>query len=150
MTKSRRRLVLGAVLAFSLLLLAAGLWVGWRYIETKSMACECGDPVDKDRFALFNPFRDRRPERIAIAVVKTYQSGKCQLVSPGITYCPEGMRADVASWKMTGRVSMKGGVMIRFWVTRPERGGPNAGDPLWVVLLKNGESWKVDRIDTYY
>jgi hypothetical protein len=138
-------------LGLSLVVLAAGLWVGWRYIETKSMACECSDPVDQARFALLNPFRDGEPERVAINVVKARQAGKCQVVGTGVTYCPEGMHADVASWKLTGRTSVKDGLVFRFWVTRPPRSiDADDGDPLWVAVSRNGKSWKVDHVDTYH
>ena len=74
-----RKVMRWAILCISIALLGFAVWVGWRYLETKSMACECDDPVDGQRFAILNPFRDRAPERAAIEVIKAFQSRSCLL-----------------------------------------------------------------------
>jgi hypothetical protein len=127
--------------------LCLGGWIGFRYVETASSACDCEDPVDRDRFAIWNPVRDRSPERLAIEVVGAEQSGHCVTLTTGAPFCPESMQSTVSAWKITGRRLNEEQATIRFWVTRP---GHAFGDPLWVRMHKQGGSWNVDGVDTYY
>jgi len=129
---------------------AFGGWLSLRYLETKSAACECGNPVDGQRFALWNPFRDRSAERVAIEVVGAEKAGQCVTLSTGSPYCPEVHHSTVTSWKLTGREAKDDWVTLRFWVTRPDHDLPESGDPLWVTMQRQGEVWRVDHVDTYY
>ncbi len=131
----------------TLVVLICSGWIGLRYIESHSVACDCEDPVDAERVALWNPFRDRSSEKIAIEVVGAEQSGKCIVLSTGAEYCPEVSEATVTSWKLTGRSVTGNTALVRFWVLRPKT---RLGDPLWVRMQRQGGAWKVDRVDTYY
>ena len=151
MFRLHRKLSITVTLTLFLVLLSFGVWIGLRYIETKSAACDCDNPMDRDRLALFNPLRNRDAENVAIRVVTAIQAGKCQPVSSTSNYCPETAVSTVASWKLTGRRANANRMTIRFWVIRPPRpDGKAFGDPLWVNLYREGTSWKVERVDTYY
>lgn len=125
-------------------------WIGWRYMETASRACECEDPVDKPRFALLNPFRDREPERLAFQVIKTIQSGNCRSLPQALQYCQAEQRFRILSWQLTGRSSDRDSSTMRFWVIRTQNGQGSFGDPVWVSAQREGRAWKVTNIDLYY
>ena len=84
-----------------LLLFSAG-WIGFRYLEMKLSACECKDPIHGKRFALWNPIRDRTPERAAIEVLRMLRAGGCNTVPAAAVYCPEEARFKIVSWALTG------------------------------------------------
>jgi hypothetical protein len=150
MIMARNKIVLVASLFASLAILCFVAWIGFRYMETKSSACECEDPVDNDRFAVLNPFRDRTPERVAIEVMQAFQSGRCPPFALPQDYCKNEKLDKIASWKLTGREARQDTVTIRFWVTRTRQDGVNFGDPFWVTLQHQGQSWNVTNIDTYF
>jgi hypothetical protein len=127
--------------------LSTAAWIGFLYLETKSRACECEDPIDNPRFAALNPFRNRAPEKAAIEVVKALQSGRCHAVALEQHYCDEDK---IANWKLSGRTEKDGIVTIRFWITRVRQDGGSFGDPFWVTVQLQGSSWKVMNIYTYY
>ena len=145
-----RKVMRWAILCISIALLGFAVWVGWRYLETKSMACECDDPVDGQRFAILNPFRDRAPERAAIEVIKAFQSRRCQTVPSTQHFCEEEGRFAVVSWKLTGRSTAGESITMRFWVERTAGDGGRFGDPVWGRVRQEGPLWKVDNVDLYY
>lgn len=148
---SGREAVLSLLLGFALAFICCAAWIGWRYLETKSMACECEDPVDSERFSQVNPFRDRGPERAADEFFREVQSGKCREFTGSVPYCERESRFKIVSWNPTGRVSYAdGSVGMRYWVLRTEGQKDSFGDPVWVDVQRSGESWKVDGISLYY
>ena len=140
MAWARRKIILRTVLFISLVILCFAAWIGWRYIDTTSSACDCGDPVDGARFALFNPFRDKAPEKAALTVVTALQTGRCQVMSPTRTYCPE--KFPRFSWKLTGRTVEGDTAFLRYWLNMD---GKTA--PLRVTLRKQGGYW--NEVDVY-
>jgi hypothetical protein len=150
MAWTRRKIIFRTVLLAFLAVLCFAGWVDWRYVDTASMACECGDPVDNQRFALFNPFRDRTPEHVATSVIKALQSGECQAISQAERYCPEEQHYKITSWKLTGIRSSTSAESMRFWVVRTQGDRSSFGDPVWVTVQQQGNSWKVTNVDMYY
>jgi hypothetical protein len=140
MAWTRRKIIVRTILFFSLSIVCFAGWIGWRYLDTTTSACDCGDPVDGASFALFNPFRDKAPEIAAFKVITALQTGKCQVMSPTQTYCPE--KFPPFSWKLTGRTVRGDTAVLRYWL---DLGGTTA--PLRVTLRKQGRYW--NEVDVY-
>lgn len=149
MVMTRRKIVFIVILCALLGLLCFAAWIGFRWMETASMACECENPMDRERIALWNPLRDREPERVAVQALQDIQSGNCNSVELGQFDCQRELRFKVVSWKATGRSVNHQSVTIRYWVIRSDK-GQNFDDPVWVTLSRNGKTWTVSSIDLYY
>jgi len=148
---SRRfRWILASSIPVLALLLFAG-WIGWRYLDTKTAACECEDPVDGPRFALYNPFRNRTPERLAESVMAALPTMNCENVPEPRAQCERGKDFKQLSRKLTGREDYEAGSTIRFWeVMQEQKSGGRFGHPIWINLQRSGNSWKIYSVDTYY
>jgi hypothetical protein len=149
MARTQRKIWLCFIFGFVAVVVVSAGWIGWRWIETKSdeAACDCGDdPIDAERFAYWNPFRDRVPEQMANELMRKLQSGECESIPAMQPYCEREQRFRVVSWKIIGR----DGGAVRLWVKRTEQGGNAADGPLWVDVEKQGSNWTVDRVDLYY
>jgi hypothetical protein len=147
---TKRKKVLSLILLAVIGLASGAGYLGFRYLETKSMACECDDPVDGARFALWNPLRDRGAERAGEAVLRAMQSGACKGWPNAADLCaPEG-RFKILGWNLTGRTQQSGSVTLRYWVLRKERDQSDFGDPVWVTVTREGGAWKPANVDLYY
>lgn len=153
MAWTRRRMWL--VLSACILLPVAGFgsYLGWWYLNTRSMsaACDCGeDPLDGERMALWNPFRDHGPEIAAQQMLRAVQSGNCQSIPAMREYCERENRFKIVSWKLTGRSSDGTGSNLRFWVIRTYQHRETFGDPIWIEIERDPPAWKVTSVSLYY
>ena len=137
--------VFGAVLFF-------GGWLGWRYVETRDeeAACECADPTDWERIVLWNPFRDRAPEKAADEVLLAIQSGRCETIAAAQQICERENRFKIVSWKLTGMESGGDSVGYRMWVKRTSDGQDGADGPVWMTVRRQGAAWKVADVSAVY
>lgn len=150
MKLTRRKTTVLISMLGAIAVLCSAAWIGFRYMDSKSMACECEDPVDNPRFAILNPFRDRAPEKVAIQVIEAIEAGRCPASLIPQRYCEEEKYDKITAWKLTGRYTKGDAVTIRFWVSRGIQDKSEFGDPFWVTLEPQGKSWSVTTIDTYY
>ena len=151
MIRPRRKLVLLTVLFVLITTVGFGTWIGFRYVETKSSACECEDPVDGKRFSALNPFRNRAPEKAAIQVLEALQQGRCRSIVAARSYCEAEARYKVKSWRLTGRVPEGNAVAYRFWVERTSLNGSDTfGDPVYVWVTRDRATWTVSDVSWYY
>jgi hypothetical protein len=123
-----------------------------RYLESSTAGCECEGLVDHARLELYNPFRDRVPERLGETAMRAIQAHQCQGFPGAAIYCTEEAHLTILSWKLTGAVEDKhqSSAVVRFWVVRSAKPGEPFEDPLWMTLRRNGESWRVTEVETYY
>jgi hypothetical protein len=121
-----------------------------RYLESSTLACQCEGEVDSSRLALFNPFRDRVPEKTAETAMQRMQQHQCQAFPGPAIYCSEEDHLNILSWKLTGYIDDGTSANLRFWIVRSAKQGDPFGDPLWMTLRRNGKSWTITKVDTFY
>ena len=148
----RRKVLVAGVFASLLAVLFFGGWLGWRFIETRDeeAACECAGPMDWGRIVLWNPFRDRAPERTADQVLTAFKFGRCDTIAAAQQYCERENRFKIVSWKLTGTESDANSVGFRFWVKRTANGQDGADGPVWMTVQRQGSTWKVTDVSIVY
>lgn len=117
-----------------------------------------GDPVKEPSFAIFNPFRDRKPEQRADEFLTRLQKGDCESamreLSPAAsvdyqtTTCERERTLRLRSWKLQNRRDENNRVRLYYEVTR-EQYSDNVGQ-IWVTVEKGRDDWQVTRYDRYY
>ena len=148
MTPRKRGLIGGGFLL--LLILAGAGWLGLRYLETKARACECEDPIDEQRFALWNPLRDRAPEREGERVLLAMRSGDCKAMPVSSEDCAIDRNFVMNKWKLTGKYTHPGSIILRYLVTRTGGGHGTFGGPVWVTVEQRSASWTATNVGLYY
>ena len=117
---------------------------------------EKGNPVKEPVFAIFNPFRDRSPERSAEAFLENMRAGQCERAMVGVFGSPEHNQevcrlekgSPLSSWRMMNRTDQDEMVRMYYEVSRTTYDGHQG--QLWVSLARHGADWKVTRYDCYY
>ena len=115
---------------------------------------EKGNPVKEPVFAVFNPFRDRSPERSAEAFLENMKLGLCEremvFVSPqhNQEVCEREKDSPLSAWRMVNRSDQDETVRMYYEVSRKTSDGYQG--QLWVSLARQGADWKVTRYDCSY
>ena len=152
----------GAVV-LKLLILAATLMLGivaylfvmqsrsvlYRYFET-------GSPTKEPVFAIFNPFRDRLPERSTENFLQRLKDGACQSAMSGLAYelqyqqetCEHEMTNALTTWRLTNRTDEPQSVRLYYQVGRKKY--PDLKGQVWLTVEKRGNHWEVTRYDRSY
>lgn len=148
-------LKLSIVALISLLAFVIGLFVMashsvlYRYFET-------GNPVREPAITIFNPFRDRTPERQAEAFLTRLQTGDCQSafaeLSHGTDYkqrvCEKEKENALTSWRLRNRTDNADAVRLYYIVGRTKY--HNTSGSVWITVVKQGEEWGVTTFETFY
>jgi hypothetical protein len=144
------RVVTLCAIALALVLLVTFYVV--KYKEASTAGCECEGIVDQARLTLYNPFRDRAPERLADSAMQTIQQHQCQRFPGPAIFCDEEDHLTILNWKLTGVAENddQTSAIVRFWVVRSAKAGDSFEDPLLMTLQVSGKSWTIKRVDTYY
>lgn len=119
---------------------------------------ESGDPLKTTSFSLFNPFRDRAPERAAERVLQDLRDARFDSALGGLQLSDEAKQEaqqrelahPLRSWELLGRNDLGDGVRL---VYRTKRAGtPNATSPLWLPLTRpaTNEGWKATKLEAWY
>ena len=93
------RIAAASVLALFLLAFAGVLVV--KYKESSTAGCECEGLVDHASLQLYNPFRDRTPERLGQSAMLAIQAHQCQRFPGPPIFCEEENHLTILSWKLT-------------------------------------------------
>ena len=117
---------------------------------------EKGDPVREPVFAIFNPFRDRSPERSAEGFLENIKAGQCDCELAGIVNSPEHnqevckreKQSPLSGWRMMNRTDQDDTIRMYYEVRRKTYDGIHG--QLWVSLARQGADWKVTRYDCSY
>ncbi len=144
------RIAAASVLALFLLAFAGVLVV--KYKESSTAGCECEGLVDHASLQLYNPFRDRTPERLGQSAMLAIQAHQCQRFPGPPIFCEEENHLTILSWKLTGVAEddNQTSAVVRFWVVRSAKLGEPFEDPLLMTLQRTRGSWTIERVDTYY
>lgn len=117
-----------------------------------------GSPSKEPAFTIFNPFRDRRPEKRATEFLVRLKNGDCENAMRELSQsysaeyqqrtCERERTLRLLSWKLKNRTDENNKVRLYYEVNRQEY-KDNRGQ-VWVTLEKAGEDWHVTRYDSAY
>jgi hypothetical protein len=116
---------------------------------------ESGDPVHEPVFSILNPFRDHASERAAGALLDDLRHGE---YGQGLSRIedPNARKNEIETherahrlqaWKLMNRVDH--GMSTRlFYRARREKSGSDV--PMWIVVERDGDRWRVRSYETWY
>lgn len=115
-----------------------------------------GNPVKEPDFTIFNPFRDRSPERSAEAFLELMKASQCEQAMSVLPDTPEYRQeicerekeSPLMSWQLTNRNDEPQKVRMYYWVKRQTYSGYQG--QLWITVEKGGEQWQVTRYESWY
>ena len=121
----------------------------YRYYET-------GNPIHEPAIAIFNPLRDREPERLAEEFLKGLRTGACSNLMRELSAsaefqqqtCEHESSNRIISRKLRNRTDEPSKVKLYFSASHETQ--LDLASQLWVTLELNGTSWRVIRYDRYY
>ena len=112
---------------------------------------EAGSPTKEPAFVIFNPFRDRHPERVAEVFLERMKDGECNSLMSGFKNDPQYLQDTcerentnrLTSWRIRNRTDEAQSVKMYYQVD-----GHNYSDgQLWMTVEKRGDQWQVTRYD---
>ena len=139
-----------------LLALAAGLLYCYRANPVLYRAAESGS-VDPEPFlVIFNPLRDRGPERDTEAFLELLRGGKCAQAAAALDgdgaerqeICSLEAERPLRSWRLANRHDQPGRVKVFYRVNRDEH--EDYLGNLWVTLERRGQAWQVTGYECWY
>ena len=148
-------LKVGVLIVVLVLALAAYLYYQrsrselYRYVEA-------GNPVKEPAFSIFNPFRDRSPERNAEAFLEVIKAGECERTMLALPDTPEHREevcerekaSPLVSWRLTNRSDESQKSKMYYRVKR--NGYDGYQGQLWVTVEKHGPDWQVTQYECFY
>lgn len=121
-------------------------------------AGESGDPLKAPSFSVFNPFRDRAPEKAAERVLLDLRDARFDSALGGLQLSDEAKQETkqreqahpLRSWELVGRNDSGDGVRLFYRTKRADM--PNATAPLWLSLDRpaTNEGWKPAKLEAWY
>ena len=151
------------VVVIRLLIVAATLMLGMvAYLfvmQSRSVLYryfEAGNPTKEPAFTIFNPFRDRHPEKSAENFLQRLKEGDCQSAMSGLAYelqyqqdtCEHEKTNALTSWRLRNRTDESESVRIFYQVGRQKYFGLEG--QVWMTVEKRGDQWQVTRYDRSY
>ena len=119
---------------------------------------ESGDPLKAPSYSIFNPFRDRAPERAAESVLQDLRAAHFDSALGGLQLSDEVRQETkqreeahpLLSWELVGRNDSEAGVHLFYRATRA--GTPNATSPIWLSLSRpaTNDGWKPAKLEAWY
>jgi len=117
---------------------------------------EAGSPTREPAFTIFNPFRDRHPERSAEDFLQRLKDGDCQSPMAGLAHglqyqqdtCEHEKTNALTSWQLRNRTDEPERVRMYYQVGRQKH--PDLKGQVWVTVEKRGDQWQVTRYDRSY
>jgi hypothetical protein len=117
---------------------------------------EGGAPGGAPFFTIFNPFRDRAPERSAEQFLELMKGGQCeQLMDPladTAEYkqhtCVRERGYPLSSWRLINRSDDAQEVRLHYTVWRENYDGLEA--PVWITAERRDGRWQVTKYERWY
>ena len=116
---------------------------------------ESGDPAHEPGFSIFNPFRDRVPEKCGESFLRLMQAGKCEDAVSSMPVegehrlyiCEKEREHPLMSWRLKNRTDQAAIVRMFYWhwSIAAKRHGR-----LWVTVAKTDEGWRVVDYERHY
>jgi hypothetical protein len=107
-------------------------------------------------YSLFNPFRDRGPERKAETVLERVRTQPCRQALADLALdqdyfkyiCDKEDANRLISWRLADREETGNKVKMFYWARRAPSG--DYGSHLWLTLEKTGNQWNVVAYEGWY
>lgn len=117
---------------------------------------EVGSMTKEPVFSIFNPLRDREPERSAEQFLQRLQSGRCEAaiskVDGSFEYkqvtCDRERVYRLKSWQLKNRTDESQSVRLYYEVMRQTYHGLTG--QVWITVEKKPDAWHVTRYDRAY
>jgi len=117
---------------------------------------EAGDPSNRRGVSIFNPFRDRQPEKCAAAFLELMKAGRCEHLMAGLTVdmeyrqyiCKQERTNALMMWNLKGREDSPHKVKLYYLVGR--RHYADAEGQLWVTVEERNSQWQVTNYECWY
>lgn len=106
--------------------------------------------------SIFNPFRNRDPERPAEAFLNMLKANECDKAMATLPFdreyrsyiCGKEGEHHLSSWRMTDREDTPEKVRMFYWSRREGNDGIEA--PVWVTVEKQAAGWQVTGYECWY
>jgi hypothetical protein len=117
---------------------------------------EAGDPRKEPSWSIFNPFRDRAPERAAEELLQGLSRGylKAAFAATAMS-TPDRQHASeeealrpLVKWQLVGRIDDSSQVRLTFRTARAGSSGLDA--PVWMTLKRKRAQWQVVAFEAWY
>jgi hypothetical protein len=117
---------------------------------------EAGRPDQMPEVTIFNPFRDRRPEKSAESFLELLKEGQCERAMAVLPLDMESRRTtcekegvySLESWNLKDRTDLPKKVKIYFTVKRKEYGDYQS--QVWVTVEERDSQWQVTEFESWY
>jgi hypothetical protein len=153
----RRKVAIKVLIVFTVLLIVVAVYLySVRETPVVYRHVERGGPVDEPAFAIFNPFRNRGPERQAEAFLRLLKEGHCEQALSVLPVkqeylqelCQREAKSPLLGWRLTNRSDEGNKVRMYYWVKRKGYNGYQG--QLWINLEKRGEDWRATEYECFY
>jgi hypothetical protein len=116
---------------------------------------EGGSPTGEPVFSVFNPFRDRDPERCAEAFLALLKAGRCKdavsTLEDEQSYreyiCEQEKDVPLSGWRLLNRSYEGAALKLYYWDWTP---GIDVNGELWVTVDKRDGQWRVTDYERWY
>jgi hypothetical protein len=123
--------------------------VVYRFVEARV-------PSDPPIVSIFNPFRDRSPEKCAEAFLELMKVGECEQAMAGLAIdskyrqyvCEQEIANNLMEWNLKDRNDHPEKVKMRYLVKRHSY--TDAKGQLWVIVEKHNSHWQVTNYECWY
>ena len=154
--KKRRKAILISSAPVVLLLLALFLVSSPVLMKWKDPSAV--DPAD-GLTVVFNPMRNRQPERAAAALLRLLKDGKCEEVVADTPLeqeyreyiCGKEKMHPLTDWTLVDRTDrfFSGGSLLHYKAYRADY-PPELYGNVWINIVKQGGSWKLTNYEAWY
>ena len=115
-----------------------------------------GNPVKEPEFTIFNPFRDRLPERAAEAFLEKLKEGRCREAYdvPLLTrdykeeVCEKESKSPLVAWRLENRSD--DGANVRMYYLAHRKTYQGYQGQLWITVANRGGQWQVVNYQCFY
>jgi hypothetical protein len=154
MKKKRKAILISSATAIGLLLLALFFLTSPVLIRWKDRAAV--DPAD-GLTVIFNPMRNRQPERAATAMLRLLKDGKCEEVVSDTPIdqeyreyiCGKEQMHPLKDWTLVDRTDGSEGSLLHYKAYRADY-SPELYGNIWMNVVKQGDNWKLTRYEAWY
>ncbi|HEY0377476.1 MAG TPA: hypothetical protein VGC87_11030 [Pyrinomonadaceae bacterium] len=117
---------------------------------------EGGDPTGVPYFTIFNPFRDRGPERSADQFLDHLRGEQCEQVMASLSHsteyqkdtCQRESDYPLDSWRLAYRKDDAQQSKLYYKVWRENYDGLQS--PVWITAERVGDQWQVKKYERWY
>ena len=117
---------------------------------------ESGSPGGHPAVTVFNPFRDRQPEKCAAAFLESIKAGRCKRLMDELAVdaeyrkyiCKQEGTNALMMWNLMGREDNPRKVKLYYLVGR--RHYANAEGQLWLTVEEHDSQWQVTKYECWY